>query len=93
MNDPVVHGAEDVLNGKEPVLNRMRAAGSSAIKEVEREVEVLNEKFEMLSKDVVQRLKRLDGHMHENPYRYLMGVGLVSLGIGYLIKTSLGRKA
>jgi hypothetical protein len=42
--------------------------------------------MEALSDDVRRRWQNVDSHMHEKPYMYLLGAGLVGLGLGLYLK-------
>ncbi len=78
---------ESMIDSQEHLSKSLREGADLARNTMEDEIEKLSERFDALSTDVRRRLHTMDQHVHEKPYLYLLGAGLLGVGAGFLFKS------
>lgn len=92
MSESMTSLKESMMDSKEHLSKSLRQGADVAMNTMGDELEKLSERVEALSTDVRRRLHTMDQHVHEKPYLYLLGVGLLGVGAGFLFKSRATAK-
>lgn len=90
MSDRLAQMSNTVTDTKDQLVSRAKekadAVVGQTIESLDQQIEVLSERLEQLSNEARRRWQDVDSHLHEKPYMYLAGAGLVGLGLGLYLK-------
>lgn len=86
MKNGLAHMKDNVVHSKERIIRDLQNTKESAFERIQMELATLSEKLDEMSTDLRKRLRSVDHHVHEKPYVYLLGVGVLGVGLGWLAK-------